>query len=256
MRSWPTSFVGSRRERVVPIARPRRRSSRPVSSTFATASRPGSSAIRYPLHYEQIVRGHAQNYRPRPRRCSPRSSTRRAKFRRRREVELGGDRARCSCGRQTAEGIAIRTGGATSRSPTSTTRRSTCATARGTCAICSTKYGDEQDALAAYNAGQRNVDELARRGQGASSSRRRVRTSTASSTSSGVYARAYRPLERGELLLHPVRAEDDALAGRAASIACSRSLLASSGPAGRAMDVRSVHAEDRHIEEPPPVKGA
>ena len=40
------------------------------------------------------------------------------------------------------------------------------------------KYGDERTALAAYNAGQENVDTLAERGEWASSSPRRVTTSS------------------------------------------------------------------------------
>ena len=43
-------------------------------------------------------------------------------------------------------------------SATSTCRRSTSATAPGTCATSSTGYGDERTALAAYHAGQGNVD--------------------------------------------------------------------------------------------------
>ena len=43
------------------------------------------------------------------------------------------------------------------------------------------KYGDERLALAAYNAGQQNVDRVARRRRGRRSSPRRGRTSTRSS---------------------------------------------------------------------------
>ena len=80
----------------------------------------------------------------------------------------------------TAKGIAVHTGGTSSSSPISTIPRSTCATARGISATCSKKYHDERLALAAYNAGQANVDSGARKAR-TSSSPRRGPTSTGSS---------------------------------------------------------------------------
>ena len=53
---------------------------------------------------------------------------------------------------------AVTPAAAASASPTSRTRTSTSATARGTSRHLLDKYGDERLALAAYNAGQHNVD--------------------------------------------------------------------------------------------------
>jgi soluble lytic murein transglycosylase len=95
--------------------------------------------VRYPLRYEAIVRGHARNYRLDPALVAA-VIYQESKFR---------PSARSSSGAvglmqllpATARGIALRTGG-----------------------YLLDKYGDERMALAAYNAGQRNVDEWRRDG--------------------------------------------------------------------------------------------
>ena len=120
--------------------------------------------LRYPLHYDAIVRGHARNYRLDPALLAA-VIYQECKF----HVH-----ARSSSGAiglmqllpATAKGIAMHTGGTRFRSPTSTTRRSTSATAPGTCATCSTSTTTSELALAAYNAGQDNVDRWRAEGRG------------------------------------------------------------------------------------------
>ena len=120
--------------------------------------------IRYPLRYGQIVRGHARNYDLDP-------ALRRGghlpgeQVPRRREIELGRDRADAAAA-DTAEGIAIRTGG--SRFQVSDLYNPEINVRYGSWYLrhLLDKYGDEKDALAAYNAGQRNVDEWRAEGKG------------------------------------------------------------------------------------------
>jgi len=113
--------------------------------------------IRYPLHYEQIVRGHAKNYDLDPALLAAVIYQ---------ESKFHAD-AKSSSGAiglmqlkpETAEGIAIRTGGTKFR--TSDLYNPEINVRYGSWYLrhLLDKYGDEQDALAAYNAGQRNVDE-------------------------------------------------------------------------------------------------
>ena len=120
--------------------------------------------IRYPLHYEQIVRGHAKNYDLDPALLAAVIYQ---------ESKFQAD-AKSSSGAiglmqltpQTAEGIAIRTGG--SRFRLSDLYNPEINVRYGSWYLrhLLDKYGDEQDALAAYNAGQRNVDDWRAEGKG------------------------------------------------------------------------------------------
>jgi soluble lytic murein transglycosylase len=112
--------------------------------------------IRYPLRYEQIVRGHARNYRLDPALLAA-VIYQESKFR---------SDAKSSSGAiglmqlrpDTASGIAIRTGG--SRFQTSDLYNPEINVRYGSWYLrhLLDKYDDEELALAAYNAGQRNVD--------------------------------------------------------------------------------------------------
>jgi peptidoglycan lytic transglycosylase len=120
--------------------------------------------IRYPLRYEQIVRGHAKNYDLDPALVAA-VIYQESKFR---------ADARSSSGAiglmqlrpQTAEGIAIRTGG--THFQVSDLYNPEINVRYGSWYLrhLLDKYGDEKDALAAYNAGQRNVDEWRAEGKG------------------------------------------------------------------------------------------
>jgi soluble lytic murein transglycosylase len=119
--------------------------------------------VRYPLKYEQIVRGHARNYRLDPALVAA-VIYQESKFR---------PNAKSSSGAiglmqlqpETAKGIAIRTGG--SRFQTSDLYNPEINVRYGSWYLrhLLDKYGDERMALAAYNAGQRNVDEWRAAGQ-------------------------------------------------------------------------------------------
>jgi soluble lytic murein transglycosylase len=120
--------------------------------------------IRYPLHYEQIVRGHARNYRLDPALLAAVIYQ---------ESKFQAD-AKSSSGAiglmqlrpETAKGIAIRTGG--SRFQTSDLYNAEINIRYGSWYLrhLLDKYGDEKTALAAYNAGQRNVDTWRSEGKG------------------------------------------------------------------------------------------
>ena len=135
----------------------------------------------YPLRYGQIVRGHAHNYELDPALLaaviyqeSKFKADARSKSGAIGLMQLLPDTARGSRSTPVAR---------SSGSRISTTPRSTCATAPGT----SGTYAEVRrraDALAAYNAGQRNVDRW-RRPERASNSRRPAPTSRASNSSSG-----------------------------------------------------------------------
>ncbi len=113
--------------------------------------------IRYPLRYEQIVRGHAKNYDLDPALVAAVIYQ---------ESKFHAD-AKSSSGAiglmqlrpETAEGIAIRTGGARFRVSDLYNPEINVRYGSWYLRHLLDKYGDEKDALAAYNAGQRNVDE-------------------------------------------------------------------------------------------------
>jgi len=144
--------------------------------------------IRYPLHYEQIVRGHARNYRLDPALLAAVIYQ---------ESKFQAD-AKSSSGAiglmqlrpQTAEGIAIRTGG--THFQVSDLYNPEINVRYGSWYLrhLLDKYGDEKDALAAYNAGQHNVDEWRSEGKGIQFPETRAYVDRVEHLK-GVYARAY-----------------------------------------------------------------
>ncbi len=118
----------------------------------------------YPLRYEHIVRGHAQNYGLDPALLAA-VIYQESKFR---------AHARSSSGAlglmqiqpATAEGIAIHTGGSRFRTEDLYDPEINIRYGSWYLRHLLDKYGDERTALAAYNAGQQNVDRWLDRGQG------------------------------------------------------------------------------------------
>ena len=113
--------------------------------------------IRYPLKYEQIVRGHAKNYDLDPALVAA-VIYQESKFRADAKSSSGA-LGLMQLKPETAEGIAIRTGG--SRFQTSDLYNPEINIRYGSFYLrrLIRKYGDTRLALAAYNAGQANVDE-------------------------------------------------------------------------------------------------
>jgi soluble lytic murein transglycosylase len=128
-----------------------------------TASPPWYERIRYPLHYQEIVRGHARNYGLDPAFLAAVIYTE-SKF----DVN-----ARSGSGAiglmqltpETAKGIAIRTGGAAFRLSDLTDAEINIRYGCWYLRHLFRKYHDERIVLAAYNAGQGNVDGWLRKGQ-------------------------------------------------------------------------------------------
>ena len=120
--------------------------------------------LHYPLRYEQIVRGHARNYRLDPALLA-------AVIYQESRFNAGAKSSSGAIGLMqlqpdTAKGIAIRTGG--SRFQTSDLYNPEINIRYGSWYLrhLLDKYGDEKTALAAYNAGQRNVDTWRAEGKG------------------------------------------------------------------------------------------
>ena len=144
--------------------------------------------VRYPMKYEQIVRGHARNYELDPALLAA-VIYQESKFR---------SDAKSSSGAiglmqlqpETAKGIAIRTGG--SRFQTSDLYNPEINVRYGSWYLrhLLDKYEDERTALAAYNAGQRNVDEWRAQGKEIQFSETREYVNRVEHLK-GVYARAY-----------------------------------------------------------------
>jgi soluble lytic murein transglycosylase len=113
--------------------------------------------VRYPLEYEQIVRGHARNYQLDPALLAA-VIYQESRFRADAKSEAGAI-GLMQLQPETAKGIAIRTGG--SRFQTSDLYIPEINVRYGSWYLrhLLDKYEDEKTALAAYNAGQRNVDE-------------------------------------------------------------------------------------------------
>ena len=112
--------------------------------------------LRYPLRYEQIVRGHARNYQLDPALLAA-VIYQESKFHADAKSDSGAI-GLMQLQPETARGIAIRTGG--SRFKTSDLYDPEINVRYGSWYLrhLLDKYGDEKTALAAYNAGQRNVD--------------------------------------------------------------------------------------------------
>ena len=127
-------------------------------------SPPWYERLRYPLGYEQIVRGHAYNYRLDPALLAA-VIYQESKFRpsvRSRSGAIGLMQLQPA----TAEGIAVRTGGTRFRVDDLYEPEINVRYGAWYLRHLLDRYGDERTALAAYNAGQRNVDEWRREGRG------------------------------------------------------------------------------------------
>ena len=120
--------------------------------------------VRYPLRYEQIVRGHARNYDLDPALVAA-VIYQESKFRADAKSSSGAI-GLMQLTPQTAEGIAIRTGGTRFRLSDLYNPEINVRYGSWYLRHLLDKYGDEKDALAAYNAGQQNVDEWRAEGKG------------------------------------------------------------------------------------------
>jgi soluble lytic murein transglycosylase len=120
--------------------------------------------VRYPLEYEQIVRGHARNYQLDPALLAA-VIYQESKFRADAKSDAGAI-GLMQLQPETAKGIAIRTGG--NRFQTSDLYNPEINVRYGSWYLrhLLNKYSDEKTALAAYNAGQTNVDEWRAEGKG------------------------------------------------------------------------------------------
>jgi soluble lytic murein transglycosylase len=125
---------------------------------------PWYERLRYPLAYEQIVRGHARHYRLDPALLAA-VIYQESKFRasaRSRSGAIGLMQLQPT----TAQGIAIRTGGTRFRVDDLYEPEINVRYGAWYLRHLLDKYGDERTALAAYNAGQQNVDEWRHEGRG------------------------------------------------------------------------------------------
>jgi soluble lytic murein transglycosylase len=144
--------------------------------------------IRYPLHYEQIVRGHAKNYNLDPALLAA-VIYQESKFRADAKSSSGAI-GLMQLRPQTAKGIAIRTGGTHFRVSDLYNPEINVRYGSWYLRHLLDKYGDERDALAAYNAGQRNVDEWRAEGKDIQFPETRAYVDRVEHLK-GVYARAY-----------------------------------------------------------------
>jgi soluble lytic murein transglycosylase len=120
--------------------------------------------LRYPLSYEQIVRGHAQNYGLEPALLAA-VIYQESKF----DAEARSDAGAVGLMQlqpETAKGIALRTGGSKFRVDDLTNPEINVRYGSWYLRHLIDKYGDEELALAAFNAGQGNVDSWRREGKG------------------------------------------------------------------------------------------
>jgi len=120
--------------------------------------------VRYPLHYEQIVRGHAKNYDLDPALVAA-VIYQESKFNANAKSSSGAI-GLMQLTPQTAEGIAIRTGGTRFRLADLYNPEINVRYGSWYLRHLLDKYGDERDAIAAYNAGQKNVDDWRAEGKG------------------------------------------------------------------------------------------
>jgi soluble lytic murein transglycosylase len=136
-----------------------------ASFTYLRAGEPAwFQRIRYPLRYEQIVHGHARNYRLDPALLAA-VIYQESKFKANAKSSSGAI-GLMQLRPDTAKGIAIRTGG--HRFQVSDLYNPEINVRYGSWYLrhLLDKYGDEKTALAAYNAGQRNVDTWRSEGKG------------------------------------------------------------------------------------------
>jgi soluble lytic murein transglycosylase len=120
--------------------------------------------LRYPLSYEQIVRGHARNYDLEPALLAA-VIYQESKF----DAEARSDAGAVGLMQlqpETAKGIALRTGGSRFRVDDLTNPEINVRYGSWYLRHLLDKYGDEETALAAFNAGQGNVDGWRREGKG------------------------------------------------------------------------------------------
>ena len=120
--------------------------------------------IRYPLKYESIVRGHARNYRLDPALLAA-VIYQESKFRPGVKSKSGAI-GLMQLEPSTAEGIATHTGGTKFRVSDLYNPEINVRYGSWYLRHLLDKYGDERTALAAYNAGQQNVDEWRNEGRG------------------------------------------------------------------------------------------
>ena len=120
------------------------------------ASPPGTQRSRYPLHYQAIVRGHARNYRLDPALLAAVIYTE-SKFDADAQLVLGRDRPDAAPARD-REGIAVRTGGSNFRVSDLYEPRDQRPLRRVVPPPPARQVRRRAAALAAYNAGQDNVD--------------------------------------------------------------------------------------------------
>jgi soluble lytic murein transglycosylase len=129
-----------------------------------TSSPPWYERLRYPLAYKSIVRGHAEHYRLDPALVAA-VIYQESKFRphvRSRSGAIGLMQLLPA----TAEGIAVHTGGSAFRVDDLYDPEINVRYGSWYLRHLLDKYGDERTALAAYNAGQRNVDRWRAAGRG------------------------------------------------------------------------------------------
>jgi len=127
-------------------------------------SPPWYERLRYPLGYEQIVNGHARNYHLDPALLAA-VIYQESKFRPSARSKSGAI-GLMQLQPATAEGIAVRTGGSRFRVDDLYTPELNVRYGAWYLRHLLDKYGDERTALAAYNAGQQNVDTWRREGKG------------------------------------------------------------------------------------------
>jgi soluble lytic murein transglycosylase len=133
--------------------------------TYVNATKPGWYVrLWYPLRYESIVRGHAGHYRLDPALLAA-VIYQESKFRSN-ALSDSGAVGLMQLLPDTAKGIALHTGGTRFRVDDLYDPEINIRYGAWYLRHLLDKYGDEKTALAAYNAGQQNVDEWRRAGRG------------------------------------------------------------------------------------------
>jgi soluble lytic murein transglycosylase len=162
-----------------------------VAVTTLQAAKPGWwERLWYPLSYEQIVRGHADNYHLDPALLAA-VIYQESKFKANARSKSGAI-GLMQLLPDTAKGIALHTGGTQFRVDDLYNPEINVRYGAWYLRHLMTKYGDEQDALAAYNAGQDNVDRWLRAGEGIQFSETRAYVERVEELKK-IYRRAYGP---------------------------------------------------------------